>query len=292
MTVGGLDTDGLNAYMPGFNEASPRSQQEKMSDFLAGELHNKNIVPARIYSMADTRRSGEVKFSAILESMNKILPNLTPEFLEQVPLAFGMNYGEHLSPDEFNMLFDPKSTAANTIPKPSATKVANARKAREGNDEYTALLKYLAEEIKKTGDTPLRFFKMADKNFNQVLTVDEIKEHIKNTLPDSFAGLNFKKLTKALDTNMNGILEQQEFVDLMDKTIRANAPTDQFNKISGALGGGYRKQQTKTSNTKTVVEAIMPQHRLNAEEVIAEMYKLIECEKNVSEPVDEIQSIF
>lgn len=64
--------------------------------------------------------------------------------------------------------------------------------------------------------TPARFFKKADKNFNQVLTVDEIKDEVKLSLPESFAGLNFKKLTKALDTNNNGIVEQSEFVSLLE----------------------------------------------------------------------------
>jgi len=39
------------------------------------------------------------------------------------------------------------------------------------------------------------------------LTVDELKEHVKVMMPEAFAGLNFKKLTKALDTNNNGIIE-------------------------------------------------------------------------------------
>jgi Ca2+-binding EF-hand superfamily protein len=111
--------------------------------------------------MADIRRSGEVKFSAILEALNKILPHLTQDFLEQVPTAFEMNYNEILTPDDFNMIFDRKAahTAPNTVPKPSAKKVANQKKAYENNEDYTAILKYLAQEIQKNNDTPQRFFK-------------------------------------------------------------------------------------------------------------------------------------
>jgi len=31
--------DGMNNFMPGYAEASPRSQTEKMTDYLAAELH-------------------------------------------------------------------------------------------------------------------------------------------------------------------------------------------------------------------------------------------------------------
>ena len=55
--------------------------------------------------------------------------------------------------------------------------------------------------------TPLRIFKRADKNFNQVLTTDELKECIKEFLPDKFAGLSFKKLVTAFDMNGNGLVE-------------------------------------------------------------------------------------
>lgn len=146
LSVSGIDTEGLNAFMPGYNEASPRSQRDKISDYLSAQLHAKNIVPARVYSMADTRRNGEVKFSAILEALNKILPHLNQDFLEQVPVAFEMNFNEVLTPDDFNMIFDRKAahSAPNTVPKPSATKIASAKKAYAENEDYTAILKYLA----------------------------------------------------------------------------------------------------------------------------------------------------
>jgi hypothetical protein len=49
--------------------------------------------------------------------------------------------------------------------------------------DYTAIIKYFAECLQKENITPLRFFKKADKNFNQVLTVDELKDEVKISLP-------------------------------------------------------------------------------------------------------------
>ena len=75
----------MNQYINNYNEASPRTQSEKLCDYLVNELHQKGIQPARIYAMADARRSDAVQFSAILEAMHKMLPNLTQDFMEQIP---------------------------------------------------------------------------------------------------------------------------------------------------------------------------------------------------------------
>ena len=70
-----------------------------------------------------------------------------------------------------------------------------------------AIIKYLGEVLQKEGITAARLFKQADKNFNQVLTIEELKEQVKISLPDHFAGLNFKKLLKAFDVSGNGLIE-------------------------------------------------------------------------------------
>ena len=66
---------------------------------------------------------------------------------------------------------------------------------------------------------------MADKNFNGVLTVDELKEQVKSMLPESFAGLNFKKLLKAFDLNGNGLVDQEEFVGLIEMGMESRVDT-------------------------------------------------------------------
>lgn len=70
MTLGLNDRDeGMNNFIPGYNESSPRTQADKLTDFVTNELHQKNLVPARIYRMADTRTVNSVKFSEILVSL-------------------------------------------------------------------------------------------------------------------------------------------------------------------------------------------------------------------------------
>ena len=75
-------TDGMDEFIPGFSQTSPRTQGEKLTSFLANQLGQKNLQPARIFAMADIQRSNSVKFSLILDTLNKILPNLTKEFMD------------------------------------------------------------------------------------------------------------------------------------------------------------------------------------------------------------------
>lgn len=118
----------------------------------------------------------------------------------------------------------------------SALKKKNAADKSSPQDNF-AILKYLAESIEKEGLTAPRLFKAADKNFNQVLTVEELKEQVKISLPEYFAGLNFKKLMKAFDLNGNGLIEQDEFVRMLDMAWRSGVDTSSFSKNANAMLG-------------------------------------------------------
>ena len=83
----------------------------------------------------------------------------------------------------------------------------------------------MAESLEDENTTPLRFFKSADTNFNNVLTVDELKNQVRITIPQAFAGLNFKKLGVALDVNNNGVIEQDEFISMLDRAKKSSADT-------------------------------------------------------------------
>jgi len=104
-------------------------------------------------------------------------------------------------------MFNIKSQAGYSSGGPQVSALKKKNASSKNSQENSAILKYLAECIEKEGLTAARLFKQADKNFNQVLTCDELKEQVKVSLPDYFAGLNFKKLMKAFDQNNNGLIE-------------------------------------------------------------------------------------
>ena len=97
------------------------------------------------------------------------------------------------------------------------------------------ILKYLNEACEAEGLSADKLFKMADRNFRGVLTADELKAQVKQTLPKQSTGMNFKKLMKAFDANNNGTIELNEFVDLLEAAARSDADTSGHHKISQSL---------------------------------------------------------
>jgi len=158
--------------------------------------------------MANQRRSETVRFGTVLEALQKAMPHIPQEIVELIPDSYDLDVNDQISKEEFELLFDMKSKMKSSLgPSRSAKKLQNDMHRKDKDQDNLAILKYLAQSLDKEGITPARLFKMADKNFNQVLTVDELKEQVKAMLPNSFAGLNFKKLLKAFDLNGNGLIE-------------------------------------------------------------------------------------
>jgi hypothetical protein len=84
-------------------------------------------------------------------------------------------------------------------------------------------------------------------------------------LSDSFAGLNFKKLAGALDINNNNVIEEKEFIDLLDKSITNSMETSNYAKISQKISGSPSKKGPKVDETPESLELkVKPEHRVNA----------------------------
>lgn len=49
------DNEGMNAYIPGYNESTPEVKSEKLIDYVNSELRQKNLIPLRIFAIADSK---------------------------------------------------------------------------------------------------------------------------------------------------------------------------------------------------------------------------------------------
>lgn len=66
-------------------------------------------------------------------------------------------------------------------------------------------------------------FKSADLNCNGVVTFDELKESIKKLIPeDSLSLIELKKIMQAFDKNNNGLIEEEEFISLIENARNSN----------------------------------------------------------------------
>jgi len=99
------------------------------------------------------------------------------------------------------------------------------------------------------------------------LTTEELKETVKEMMPDKFAGLNFKKLLVAFDSNQNGFIEQDEFLRLMEMASGSGSSTSQFKKISSASAGGASgslKRKQTVADTPKYQDTVHAQDRMNS----------------------------
>ena len=133
---GGLnDRDlGLDQWIPGYSGSSQSQQAEKMADYLVATFKEKGLMPARLYAMADNgrERGGPVRFSAILSSMAKVLPQLAPELLDQVPYAFQLTPDALLTREDFDMLFDVRAGMVSTAVGPAASALKKKNQLAKG----------------------------------------------------------------------------------------------------------------------------------------------------------------
>ena len=65
--------------------------------------------------------------------------------------------------------------------------------------------------------SPLAAFTAADINKDGVITVTELRDAIKSLLPDDqFTPADLKMTMLAFDTNRNGLIEQEEFIQAFE----------------------------------------------------------------------------
>lgn len=66
-------------------------------------------------------------------------------------------------------------------------------------------------------------FAAADRNLNGVVTLDELKDSIKRLIPgETLSLVDLNKIMAAFDVNQNGVIEESEFIELIEKARNSN----------------------------------------------------------------------
>ena len=103
--------DVLDKYIDGYSTYSPRSKQEKVTEYLSGHFNSRGFDPVRLHSMADKNRSGSVRFGAVLSCLHKLMPQIEEEFLDRVPDVLKIGPTDEISRKEFTSLFSYRDSA-------------------------------------------------------------------------------------------------------------------------------------------------------------------------------------
>ena len=114
--------------------------------------------------------------------------------------------------------------------------------------------------------------------------------------------MNYIKLMMAFDISGNNIVEQKEFVELIENAmIYTNSDQLPASPRGGdsppvnakrASPKGKNQDAAPIPATLNLVDTINPQDRLNAKQSINYMKELLEVEKRVEDPHDDIEKIF
>ena len=181
----------VTEIIKGYDSFTPEVKAQKIVAHLNNELQQRRINPIRFFSMADTHRNDEVTFGQIMICMTKIVPDLSQQFLQEVPMAFGIdNLEQKLTRSDFELLFDSQSS----IKLPVVGKKKNRQRATD--EERNVILKFLSEACKADEINPEQMFDELDRDlgFKGAVEVSALKDKFKNELIEFAGVINYAKL--------------------------------------------------------------------------------------------------
>ena len=92
----------IDDFIPGYDELAPEVKGEKLIEFLVDELKLRKINPDRIFAMADARRANKVKLRACLQALKKVIPDLSTEFLNELPPVLEKSIDDIITKAQFD----------------------------------------------------------------------------------------------------------------------------------------------------------------------------------------------
>ena len=121
----------------------------------------------------------------------------------------------------FGSSFNSRAAASGASPaKEMAHSMSNAG-GEHGGAAYW--VRKLDDIFLRHGLAPTIAFKSADMNHNNIVTMDELRQAIKNLVPDEDLSLaDLKNVCKAIDVNGNGVIEEEEFIKVFADARKQN----------------------------------------------------------------------
>ena len=92
----------VDDFIPRYDELAPEVKGEKLIEFLVDELKLRKINPDRIFAMADARRANKVKLRACLQALKKVIPDLSTEFLNELPPVLEKSIDDIITKAQFD----------------------------------------------------------------------------------------------------------------------------------------------------------------------------------------------
>ena len=213
----------LNDLIPGYYQLSPRSKCDSAVSQLIKEMKRHNVTATSVYRMAATSGGANVFSAQITASFLKRAPQIHPDLVRDAMQSFGAAEGSPVTEAQFCNVFDEQfdKAASATVPNSRRSLGGKVRPASaavpQSTAEARALVGKLDGAMLRQGVSPLAAFTAADLNKNGVITADELRAAVKTLLPDeAFSPADLKMTMLAFDTNRNGMIEQDEFIHVIE----------------------------------------------------------------------------
>ena len=218
-----------------------------------------------------------------------MLLELPKEVIAEFPAAVEIGEDEMITKSDFDLLFKETMAAVEPVNAKKKTRELQQSNRASVQADMQAILKFIKEALDDSKITVEQLFKDADADFSGTLSVEELKEQVKKTLPNHSTGINFKKLMKAFDMNGNGQIDLPEFVNLLDQAGKSNADTSSYHKITESISPGKSKRRPKVDVPDSGPQRlVLKDDRVDSAAVIKYLIELQATEERVGDPIDEI----
>ncbi|CDW83096.1 cysteine protease family c02 [Stylonychia lemnae] len=223
----------IGLIIPGFESMSPRTRCDELIQLIIAELNKKNMKPINVYKMADIKNTGAVQIGVLEQTFRKILPSMKSEIIQESLNAFNCKTTRDMvTRQDFETLFQddqnqfiPNSQSLSSKNLQQTTNLRSSAQSLvpQAEEEYLVWIRKLDNAMLRERISPGVAFRAADINHNGVVTVDELKDSIKRLIPqDTLSLVDLKKIMMAFDRNKNGLIEEDEFISLIEKARNSN----------------------------------------------------------------------
>ncbi len=221
-----IQSDDLLEVLESYQNASSQQAAAARADF-AGLLAKHSLTLQDVFRLAGSEEdtlaaAGKALNStapaiSVLRAFKKLLPELDPQLVRARLKERGVaDLTAELGYDNFMGVFGKEAEAAGRAGSPASKQEAKRDALYWINKIDNAML--------ELGMSPTAMFQKCDANGDGVITVSELKKAFASVVPeDRISGKDLIQVMKALDSNRNGVIDFEEFVNVFKNARAASA---------------------------------------------------------------------
>jgi len=217
-----IPSEDLLIVLESYINVSNNKDLANKADF-AGLLEKRNMTLDDVYKLANSdteglSSEGKVAAVSVLRAFKKLVPELDPQLIRSRLKEKGViDLTTEMNQEQFIQIF---TTPADQLPSANATKTGfNKTKGespdKNGSRDPLYWINKIDNAMLELGLSPTAMFQKCDVNDDGVINIKELLKVLTDVVPeDKISNKELLLVMKALDTNKNGVIEFEEFVNV------------------------------------------------------------------------------